>query len=68
VKLAELADLIEVIYAVVVNSGSTLEQFEKIRKKKQDERGGFEQRLLLISTDTELSIHSIQKSVFSFFL
>jgi predicted house-cleaning noncanonical NTP pyrophosphatase (MazG superfamily) len=51
-QLAELADLVEVIYAIVINSGSTIEQFEQIRKKKQEERGGFESKLLLISTES----------------
>ncbi|TBL77655.1 nucleoside triphosphate pyrophosphohydrolase [Paenibacillus thalictri] len=49
-RLAELADMVEVIHAIIVNSGATIEQFERIRKQKLEERGGFQQKLLLIST------------------
>ncbi|MDF2664106.1 MAG: phosphoribosyl-ATP pyrophosphohydrolase [Paenibacillus sp.] len=50
-KLEELADLVEVIHALVLNSGNTLEHFEQLRKQKLVERGGFEQKLLLVYTE-----------------
>lgn len=46
-SLEELADLLEVIDAVVKARGYTWEQLNAIRKKKKEERGGFEKRILL---------------------
>jgi predicted house-cleaning noncanonical NTP pyrophosphatase (MazG superfamily) len=43
----ELADLVEVIYAMLDYKGVTLEAFEKIRLDKQKDRGAFKQRLFL---------------------
>lgn len=45
--LEELADLLEVMDAVVKARGYTWEQLTDIRKKKKEERGGFEKRILL---------------------
>lgn len=45
----ELADLVEVVYALVQASGMTHEQFEAMRLQERQERGGFDERLLLIS-------------------
>lgn len=47
-SLEELADLLEVIRAVVVARGSSIEEVEAIRKNKETKRGGFEKKLLLI--------------------
>ncbi len=46
-SVEELADLVEVIYALLDIKGVQLEQFEKIRLDKVDERGAFRKRLLL---------------------
>jgi predicted house-cleaning noncanonical NTP pyrophosphatase (MazG superfamily) len=46
-SVEELADLVEVIYALLDYKGVTLEQFEKIRYDKFVQRGGFRKRLLL---------------------
>lgn len=43
----ELVDIVEVIYAILKYKGIDLNSFESIRKKKADERGAFEKRLLL---------------------
>ena len=45
--IEELADLLEVIRAVVVARGYTFEELEAIRAIKAHERGGFEKRILL---------------------
>lgn len=45
--LEELADLLEVIYAVVKARGYSVEQLEKVRKEKADKRGSFEKKILL---------------------
>ena len=46
-SLEELADLLEVVYAVVVARGYSVEELESVRKEKAEERGGFEKRLRL---------------------
>ena len=46
-SLEELADLLEVMGAVVRARGYTWEQLTDICKKKKEERGGFEKRILL---------------------
>lgn len=46
-SLEELADLLEVMYAVAVARGYTIEELEQVRKEKADKRGGFEKKLLL---------------------
>lgn len=45
--LEELADLLEVIYAVVKARGYSVEQLEKVRKEKADKRGRFDKKILL---------------------
>lgn len=46
-QIAELADLVEVVYAILNNRNISIAEFEKIRLSKKEERGGFEERLLL---------------------
>ncbi|MBC5731947.1 nucleoside triphosphate pyrophosphohydrolase [Pseudoflavonifractor hominis] len=46
-SLEELADLLEVMQAVVKVRGWTLEELEKVRADKASERGGFEKKILL---------------------
>ncbi len=46
-NLEELADLMEVIFAVTEARGYSIAELEKVRKKKADERGGFKQKILL---------------------
>lgn len=43
----ELADLVEVVYAVLEYEKLSIDEFEKIRLKKKEERGGFRKRLML---------------------
>ena len=52
-SIEELADIVEVIYAIVKFRGLSVEEFEKIRVSKADERGGFEQKILLKSVTYE---------------
>ncbi|HYF78495.1 MAG TPA: nucleoside triphosphate pyrophosphohydrolase [Symbiobacteriaceae bacterium] len=49
-SLGELADLVEVVNAIVLFRGHSLEEFEQIRMEKQQVRGGFTRRVLLVST------------------
>lgn len=46
-SIEELADLLEVMGAVVKARGYTWDELATVRKKKREERGGFEKRILL---------------------
>ena len=46
-SLEELADLLEVIRAVVKARGWTVEELEQVRTEKATKRGGFEKKILL---------------------
>lgn len=46
-NIEELADLLEVIYALSKAHGVSPTELEKIRVEKSDKRGGFEKRILL---------------------
>lgn len=47
----ELADILEVVYALAEAIGCTKEELLKIYQKKHDARGGFEKRIFLISKE-----------------
>ena len=47
----ELADILEVVYALAEQLGVSLEELMEIYQKKHDDRGGFEKRLLLLSSE-----------------
>ena len=49
----ELADILEVIYAIAQLKGISKEELEKIRIKKLQDKGGFEKNLFLIDTSEE---------------
>lgn len=49
-NIEELADLLEVIYAVAIAHGHSLDELEAVRAKKFVERGGFVKKILLIET------------------
>ena len=44
----ELADIMEVVYALARLHSCTAEELEKIRAKKAEKRGGFEKRIFLV--------------------
>jgi predicted house-cleaning noncanonical NTP pyrophosphatase (MazG superfamily) len=46
-SIEELADLVEVVYALLDCAGVSRDEFEEIRKAKFEERGGFKKKLLL---------------------
>jgi predicted house-cleaning noncanonical NTP pyrophosphatase (MazG superfamily) len=50
-KIEELADILEVIRALAITHREDIDSLETIRKKKQDSRGGFSNRLLLIEAE-----------------
>lgn len=50
-EIEELADLEEVLRAILDVKGCTYEEFETIRNKKVEKRGAFHDKIFLISTD-----------------
>lgn len=46
-SLEELADLLEVMYAVAEARGYSIEELERVRKAKAEKRGGFKKKLCL---------------------
>lgn len=50
-NLEELADLMEVIYAAAEARGYTRQQLEQVREKKEQERGAFREKLLLLEVN-----------------
>ncbi|MFV2050455.1 nucleoside triphosphate pyrophosphohydrolase [Metabacillus litoralis] len=52
-SLEELADLLEVVHALVEYHGSSIGEVEQIRAKKAEERGGFKEKIYLIEVEDE---------------
>ena len=50
-ELEELADVVEVIYAICEARGYTVEKLHAVREEKRRRRGGFEKKILLVSKD-----------------
>lgn len=50
-NIEELADLYEVVLAILDNNNISLEQFENIRYQKALEKGRFEKKILLLSVN-----------------
>ena len=50
-NLEELADILEVIYALCKAEGHTIEELHALQKKKNEERGGFDDRIFLIGKE-----------------
>ncbi len=46
-SVEELADLVEVVYALLDSKKVSIKEFEEIRLQKAAQRGGFKERLLL---------------------
>ena len=50
-NLEELADILEVVYALAENMGCTKEDLHRVYDKKHEDRGGFRERIFLISKE-----------------
>lgn len=50
-NIEELADILEVVYALAASIGCTKEELNDVYRKKHEARGGFEKRILLISSE-----------------
>jgi predicted house-cleaning noncanonical NTP pyrophosphatase (MazG superfamily) len=46
-EVEELADILEVIYAIVETKGMTINDLELLRKEKADKRGAFRDKIFL---------------------
>lgn len=46
-SIEELADMLEVMYAIVKARGYTIEDLESVRIEKAHKRGGFEEKIFL---------------------
>ncbi|MDQ0246167.1 putative house-cleaning noncanonical NTP pyrophosphatase (MazG superfamily) [Bacillus fengqiuensis] len=51
--IEELADLLEVVYALAAAHSSSREELEEVRKMKAEKRGGFQERIFLIDVEDE---------------
>ena len=49
-KIKEIADILEVLYAICDARGVSREEIEKIRAQKEKERGRFQKRIILEET------------------
>ena len=47
-SIEEIADILEVIDAIITAKGVTKDQINTIQEQKRTERGGFEKRILLL--------------------
>lgn len=50
-NLEELADILEVVYALAENLGADQEALHSVYRNKHEARGGFRQRIFLISKE-----------------
>lgn len=50
-NLEELADVLEVLYAIATQIDATPQQIENSRMRKAAERGGFADRIFLVETE-----------------
>ena len=48
-SIDELADMAEVIFAIVEQYGMSIQEFERLRLSKREKRGGFDQKLFLMN-------------------
>ena len=46
-NVEELADIVEVVYGILNSKDVTIDEFEKVRIKKQEERGAFNKKIYL---------------------
>jgi len=49
--LEELADILEVIYAIAKSRGTSKKELEKIRSGKKEKRGAFDKKIILLEAE-----------------
>ena len=47
-KMAEMGDVLEVLFAISKFNGLNLEEVEKVRNEKKVKNGGFDKRIILV--------------------
>ena len=52
-EIEEMADVMEVIYAMLEYTGVTMEEVEKVRIEKQNRKGGFKNKIYLKDVEEE---------------
>ncbi len=52
-SLEELADMLEVMYAIAVARGYSVEELEAVRREKAEKRGAFDKRIFLERVDDD---------------
>lgn len=62
-NIEELADLMEVIYAAAFARGYSVDELEKVREKKAEERGGFGEKVLLREVESEDNVLISRRSL-----
>lgn len=62
-NIEELADLMEVIYAAAEARGYSVDELEKVRVKKVEERGGFGEKVLLREVESEDNVLISRRSL-----
>ncbi|WP_010500111.1 nucleoside triphosphate pyrophosphohydrolase [Paenibacillus elgii] len=50
-QITELANLVEIVYAILEHKGISIEEFERVRQEKKEKRGGFGDRILLVKVE-----------------
>ena len=50
-SIEELADMLEVMYAIAAARGHSAEELETVRREKAEKRGSFEKRIFLEGVD-----------------
>ena len=45
-SIEEMADILEVLFAICESRGHSIEELMRVKNKKQDERGAFKERIL----------------------
>ena len=50
-NIEELADMLEVIYAIAKARGASVEELERVRKEKAEKNGAFEKKIFLEEVD-----------------
>lgn len=63
-ELGELADMQEVIDTLTLAAGYTLAERARAQRKKYEERGGFEEKVFLISTETKESAQHTTRATY----
>lgn len=50
-ELEELADILEVVYAICKAGGHSVEALQQLQEEKKQQRGGFDEHILLVSKE-----------------